>query len=169
MGVIIEPIHRLSGFATRPIDVARGLRRSHVWPDLQAGMTIAAVAIPHLTHCLDVRRGVDVERAQDIIRDQGTLVLDVREPEEFDKGHLPAARLLPLRCLLDEAETLPRAGDILLVCRSGRRSLRAVHMLRGLGFENMHNLEGGILSWRAEGLPVAMGRAEQARLGPNGQ
>ncbi len=123
---------------------------------------------PALTHCVEAHRGVDVERARELIDAGQALILDVREPEEFERGHLPAARLLPLRLLLDQAGVLPRRRTILLVCRSGRRSLRALHMLRGLGFESLHNLEGGILSWRAEGLPVGMGHAREARLGSGG-
>ncbi len=84
------------------------------------------------------------------------LLLDIREPEEFQLGHLPDARLLPLRRVLDEGPDLPRDRTILLTCRSGRRTRRALHMLHNMGFDEVYGLRGGILAWRAEGFPVAL-------------
>jgi len=82
------------------------------------------------------------------------LLVDVREREEFIHGHVAGAELLPLRQVIEDAEQLPRDRPILLVCRSGRRSTRAMHWLIGLGFEDVANLKGGLLSWKAMGRPV---------------
>ena len=82
------------------------------------------------------------------------LLIDVREPEEYRSGHLPGAELVPLRTIIEDAEKLPRNRPILLVCRSGRRSTRAMHWLIGLGFHEVVNLKGGLLSWKAMGKPV---------------
>jgi SulP family sulfate permease len=82
------------------------------------------------------------------------LLIDVREREEFVQGHLADARLIPLREIIEDAELLPRDRPILLVCRSGRRSTRAMHWLIDLGFKQVVNLKGGILSWKAMGRPV---------------
>lgn len=82
------------------------------------------------------------------------MVVDVREPEEFAAGHLPGARLVPLRTIIDEAPRLPKDRPIFLVCRSGRRSTRAMHWLLELGFPRVCNLRGGILSWKAAGRPL---------------
>jgi rhodanese-related sulfurtransferase len=61
---------------------------------------------------------------------------------------------MPLRHVIEDAEKLPRDRPIMLVCRSGRRSTRAMHWLIGLGFEDVVNLKGGLLSWKAMGRPV---------------
>lgn len=98
---------------------------------------------------------VPLERFQEIASDPGTLVFDIRERGEYRRGHVPGATLLPLRLLLDEAPRLPRDRPLLLVCRSGRRSSRALHMLADLGFTNVHGLVGGILAWQAAGLPLS--------------
>jgi SulP family sulfate permease len=82
------------------------------------------------------------------------VLIDVREPEEFAAGHLAGARLLPLRRIIDEAESLPRDRPLFMVCRSGRRSTRAMHWLLDLGFEDVYNIKGGILSWKAKGRPL---------------
>lgn len=82
------------------------------------------------------------------------LVVDVREPEEYRLGHLSGARLMPLRQVIPEADSLPRDRPLYLVCRSGRRSTRALHWFLDLGFEEVFNLKGGMLSWKAQGQPV---------------
>jgi len=78
-------------------------------------------------------------------------LVDVREPEETALGHPPGVRLLPLRRLVEAARDLPKDRPIVLVCRSGRRSTRGMHMLLDLGFADVYNLKGGILSWKAAG------------------
>ncbi len=82
------------------------------------------------------------------------VLVDVREREEYLLGHLAGAELIPLRHIIEDAERLPRDRPILLICRSGRRSTRAMHWLLGLGFEDVANLKGGLLSWKAMGRPL---------------
>ncbi|HRZ60013.1 MAG TPA: rhodanese-like domain-containing protein, partial [Rubrivivax sp.] len=80
-------------------------------------------------------------------------IVDVREPEEFGQGlgHIEGARLLPLGQLEARAAELARDRPIVTVCRSGARSARAAAMLAKAGFEQVANLRGGMLRWRAEG------------------
>jgi SulP family sulfate permease len=85
-----------------------------------------------------------------------TLLLDVREREEYGRGHIAGSHLVPLRTLLAEAPALPRDRALVLVCRSGRRSTRGMQMLLDLGFERVYNLRGGVLSWRAAGRPLVV-------------
>lgn len=101
-------------------------------------------------------RHLAVREVEDALSTAGErpLVLDVREPEEYRAGHLPGAVLLPLRSLIERAPELPRDRRIVLVCRSGRRSTRALHWLIEMGFERAFNLKGGILSWKAAGRGV---------------
>ncbi len=98
---------------------------------------------------------LSVVQFEEALRERKDAVLvDVREPEEYAAGHLPGSRLLPLRRIIEEADTLPRDQPIFLVCRSGRRSTRAMHWLLDLGFREVCNLRGGILSWKAAGKPL---------------
>ncbi|GAB2940779.1 molybdopterin-synthase adenylyltransferase MoeB [Hymenobacter coalescens] len=77
-------------------------------------------------------------------------LLDVREPAEFAAEHLPGATLLPLGQLAEQATLIPRHAPVVVYCRSGARSARAVQQLETtLGFTNLLNLEGGILAWTA--------------------
>lgn len=86
------------------------------------------------------------------------LVIDVREPREFKQGHIPNAQLIPLSQLLLEKPQLPGDRDMVLVCRSGRRSLRAAWMLPRQDYPNLHILEGGMLAWEAAKLLEAVDR-----------
>ncbi|MDY6893054.1 MAG: rhodanese-like domain-containing protein [Chloroflexota bacterium] len=75
------------------------------------------------------------------------LLLDVRQPEEYQEGHIPGAKLLPLGELDQRYRELDTTRKIITYCRSGRRSLGASVLLCGLGFEFIFNMEGGILNW----------------------
>jgi adenylyltransferase/sulfurtransferase len=74
-------------------------------------------------------------------------ILDVREPDEWDTGHLAAARLLPLGSLAGRLGELDRARTYVLQCRSGARSARAAALMREAGFASVLNLRGGLLAW----------------------
>ncbi len=76
--------------------------------------------------------------------DANALILDVREPDEFARGHIPGASLMPLRTVLDAGPGLARDRRLLLACSSGRRTQRAMHMLLSMGFEDVYGLRGGI-------------------------
>jgi glyoxylase-like metal-dependent hydrolase (beta-lactamase superfamily II)/rhodanese-related sulfurtransferase len=86
------------------------------------------------------------------------VIIDVREKSEFhgDLGHLPGSRLIPLADIaasLDELDA-DRDKEIILVCRSGARSTTAAAILKGLGFEKVKNLKGGMLAWQKQKFPV---------------
>lgn len=86
--------------------------------------------------------------------DGGALHVDVREPDEHARMRIEGARLLPLSEFADRyGEELPRDREIVVSCRSGARSGRAVAFLREQGYDAV-NLAGGIIDWEAEGLPV---------------
>lgn len=82
----------------------------------------------------------------------GHVLLDVREQEEWDAGHAPGALHIPLGELPARIDELPEE-DLLVVCRSGGRSLRATAWLNRSGYD-ARNLDGGMKAWAAAGLPV---------------
>jgi sulfur dioxygenase len=83
-------------------------------------------------------------------------VVDVREPDEWSGplGCIAHARRIPLGQLAARAGELDRASPIVTACRSGARSAQAVAILQKLGFEKVANLAGGMIRWRASGLPA---------------
>jgi adenylyltransferase/sulfurtransferase len=78
------------------------------------------------------------------------LLIDVREPDEYAVAHIEGSRLIPLKTLPDELASLPTDREILVHCKSGGRSARAVQFLLGNGFANVKNVAGGIDAWLAE-------------------
>ena len=95
---------------------------------------------------------ITVQEAKQIMDTQpSAVILDVREQEEFDAGHIPSAILLPHGNIVAEAEqVLPDKNQrILVYCRSGRRSKIAAQALAELGYTDVLEF-GGILDWPYE-------------------
>ena len=84
------------------------------------------------------------------------ILIDCREQDEWDAGHIEAAKFIPLSQFQDlYTKTLTnKDAEVIIQCRSGKRSLNACMMLMGEGFSNLTNLEGGILGWQANGYEV---------------
>lgn len=84
------------------------------------------------------------------------VILDVRTPGEFAKGHLEGAVLNDYRspAFREEVAHLDRGKTYLVYCRTANRSARAIGIMKDLGFRNILHLEGGIVRWSEEGLPV---------------
>jgi len=82
-------------------------------------------------------------------RDRGEplVLIDVREPHEYQICRLPEARLIPLNELPRRVHELDSADEIVAHCRSGARSAKAVEFLRQAGFRKVRNMKGGILAW----------------------
>jgi adenylyltransferase/sulfurtransferase len=80
-------------------------------------------------------------------RKEDVFILDVREPHEYDICRLEGSKLIPLGELPKRVNELNSADDIVVHCRSGVRSARAVDFLRKAGFRKVKNLTGGILAW----------------------
>ncbi len=83
----------------------------------------------------------------------GSLLIDVREPHEYEAGHAPGAELLPLRELERRLRTLPSDREILFICRSGRRSGIATEVAERAGLK-AKNVRGGMIAWSESGLPI---------------
>lgn len=86
------------------------------------------------------------------------LVIDVRQPEEYQNGHIAAAKLIPLGELKARMQELPKDKEIVCVCASGSRSSSATKMLVDAGYSAI-NMNGGMLNWQRAGLPVKKGAA----------
>ncbi len=83
-------------------------------------------------------------------------IIDVREPREFQRGHIAEANLIPLPRLLSGGEELSADRAVVFVCRSGRRSKRAAFWFASRAGDGVMVLEGGMLAWEARGLLEAV-------------
>ena len=98
--------------------------------------------------------------------DGGTILLDIREPAEYQRGHIPGAYLLPrgmlefeVHGLIDKvrgaSEVAQEEQDIVLYCGTGGRSALAAETMAALGYRHARSMAGGIVAWNPAGLPIA--------------
>ncbi len=92
---------------------------------------------------------ISQEEAKEMMDSQEVLILDVREQDEYDSGHIPGAVLLPVGSITEEsaAEVIPeKDATVLVYCRSGNRSKTAAKALAELGYTGIYEF-GGITTW----------------------
>jgi rhodanese-related sulfurtransferase len=82
--------------------------------------------------------------------DQPPLLLDVREPWEFDTCHIAGSHLLPMGQITQEIDQLDPQREIVVICHHGIRSRHVAYYLEQNGFTNVINLEGGVERWAVE-------------------
>lgn len=97
---------------------------------------------------------VSAEAAWQMIATGQYDVVDVREPGEWQQGHIPQSRLVPLQTLLRAPRQHLHRDRILFVCAVGQRSAVACEMAAAIGYTEIYNLEGGIKAWCDKGFPV---------------
>jgi glyoxylase-like metal-dependent hydrolase (beta-lactamase superfamily II)/rhodanese-related sulfurtransferase len=96
--------------------------------------------------------------------DPDALLVDVREPAEYERGHVPGARNVPQALLASQLDELPRDRPLYVICESGGRSVHAAQFLMQSGFAAVHNVLGGTAAWRAAGRPLEpLGAAARAQ------
>jgi glyoxylase-like metal-dependent hydrolase (beta-lactamase superfamily II)/rhodanese-related sulfurtransferase len=101
----------------------------------------------------DVRKMAPREASQ-WRADSGAIVIDVREPEEYERGHLPGAIHIPQADLALFLDQLEKSKPYLIACAGGVRSLRSAHYLQWAGYRDVVSLDGGTEGWANEGLPL---------------
>jgi rhodanese-related sulfurtransferase len=74
-------------------------------------------------------------------------IIDVREAEEIAEGMIPEATHIPLGDIPARYSEIQQNNDIILVCRSGKRSQKAYEFLEAQGYKNLFNMDGGMLQW----------------------
>ena len=93
-----------------------------------------------------------------IALNKGAKVIDVRESDEYESGHVPTAKHVPLATVPNSLDIFRSNDDVYLVCHSGGRSMRACEFLHEQGITNVVNVVGGTAGWIALGNPVTPGQ-----------
>lgn len=97
---------------------------------------------------------INVDEAKEMLARDSVAVIDVREPHEYDAGHVPDAKLIPVATVYARRDELPRDRDLIFVCAVGQRSALACEMAAAVGLTRLYNLEGGTDAWIKAGQPV---------------
>ena len=143
--------------AKRPAPNAPRRRPTALFAALAAVVVLAGLGVA-------LTRGADAALTTVTVQDLFTAigqepaptVLDVREPDEYAAGHVEGALLMPLARTVEMAlaADLPKDEPLYVFCRTGNRSLQAAQALVAAGYEDVRNVDGGIVAWTAAGLPV---------------
>ncbi len=98
-------------------------------------------------------QNVSVQHLREQLSNPDIILLDVREPWEYQEAHIAGVTLIPLGQLEARVSELPDK-EIYVICRSGNRSLTASNVLLQAGKTRVRNVQGGMLAWNAAGYPV---------------
>ena len=98
-------------------------------------------------------KNVNVQQALELVK-RGVVVVDVREPAEWARGHLPGARLVSLSTLRASPEEHLPKRKVLFVCAAGVRSAIAARLAAEIGVTEIYNLVGGTTAWANAGHPI---------------
>ena len=97
---------------------------------------------------------VDVQTVAEIMDRDDVVLIDVREQFEYDEAHIPGVTLIPLGEVPQRLDEFPTDKTVIVTCRSGNHSGQATDFLRENGYDNVHNMAGGINAWKSAGLDV---------------
>lgn len=118
----------------------------------QAAQNAPAQAVAADVNALSVN--VDPQTVESLRSQDDVVILDVREDYEYADGHIPGAVLVPLGQIPTRLNDIPTDKTVIAVCRSGNRSSQATEFLREKGFDNVHNMTGGMNAWAQAGYDI---------------
>lgn len=101
-------------------------------------------------------RNIDSETAKKHY-DNNIEFLDIREQHEFDQARIPGSSLLPMSQINARFQEIPKDKEVVVYCRTGSRSASLLGQLATLGYNNLMNLENGIVDWHQKQFPVEFG------------
>ncbi len=100
---------------------------------------------------------LSIFQATQLINQGKAAIVDVRDPYDFSAGHMRDAKSIPAKELAQRSGELDKfkSKTIIVVCSSGKQSVKAAAQLKKAGFNEVYSLEGGMNAWQAQGLPIA--------------
>jgi rhodanese-related sulfurtransferase len=114
------------------------------------------LAWPEISRLVGASNEIGTLEATRLLNQASTLVLDVREAQEFSGGHLPRARNIPLKELPGRLAEIGKYKEraVLVTCRTGPRAGAACRALKKAGFTSVYQLKGGVGAWEQASLPL---------------
>ena len=110
-----------------------------------------------ITQIGQIAKDVTVSEFNDFIKKGEGQLIDVRTPNEFESGNIASSANIDFYSagFQDQLTKLDKNKPVYLYCRSGRRSGIAMNLMKDMGFMAVYNLDGGIIAWQEQGLPIA--------------
>ncbi|MCX6079283.1 MAG: rhodanese-like domain-containing protein [Chloroflexi bacterium] len=97
---------------------------------------------------------INTAQAYQMYQQKTAFFVDVREQAEWDSFHIPGTTLIPLGTLADRLQEVPKDQQVVVVCRSGNRSVQGRDILKQAGYTNVTSMSGGVNDWKAKGYPI---------------
>lgn len=94
---------------------------------------------------------IDVLATRAALEDRDVQIIDCREQQEWNAAHVPGTKLMPLDTIGERMGELDKNRPVIVVCRSGRRSLAAAKQLAAAGFSDVKSMNGGLIAWAEQG------------------
>lgn len=147
---------------TKKLKSSSKAKKFPVWGWVALAVTLVAIVGVIVLHppqqqAVTFSAEITVEQAKQK-HEQGAYLLDVREPEEWVQFHIPGATLIPLGQLPDRLKEVPNDQEVIVVCRTGRRSAQGRDILLKAGYTKVTSMTGGVTQWQAQGFPIATGQ-----------
>jgi rhodanese-related sulfurtransferase len=119
-------------------------------------LVVGAIIASHLGDQLRGVNSISPAEATNLINHEKAMILDVRENNEYQEGHILNSIHIPLGALSNRLNELEKHKDkpIIISCRSGHRSGNACVTLKKHGYANVYNLGGGIMAWQSANYPL---------------
>lgn len=120
------------------------------------GVVLALLLAGPITQLMHGIKNLNPNQTILLVNRESGIVVDISEPHEFKTGHIPDSINIPLSQMAQQVQRLEKykSKPVIVVCRTGNRSVRAAATLRKRGFGTVYTLNGGMLSWQRENLPV---------------
>lgn len=140
-----EPLEPL-----KPVDTPSLLSSIEGYPRLETALDRYLMAIPSEYYAI-----ANVEDLKSLIANRQALLVDVREPSEYQSGHIPSAINLPLRTISRNLSKIPSDRPVILYCSTGYRSAMGVMTLHLLNYDNVRGFPASLVGWEKAGEAIA--------------
>ena len=120
------------------------------------GVVLALLLAGPITQLMHGIKSLNPSQAILLINRESGVVVDISEVNEYKAGHVPDSINVPYSQLSQQIQLLEKHKNkpLIIICRTGNRSVRAAATLRKSGFGNVYTLSGGVAAWQRENLPV---------------
>lgn len=133
---------------------------NHIWLCLLFIILLIAIIVGEMMRLSRKYRELSPGALTLLVNREDALVLDLSSYADYEKAHIPGARHMAMSQFDPENKDLAKVRDlpVVVVCKDGRTSAKAAQRLVKAGFQKVHTLHGGMLTWKHADMPVAKGR-----------